>query len=184
MDSLKIIYDILEQTLTLDDSEIGHEYTEIQFNVFSKDDVARSIGNTEFKFTLSKDGNTVVSARYPIEPIKYELIKTSTIGASMQLLGADTTYHIEAYVGTIDSFKEIARISADVVTSKGPQPFPSWTFDSNLKTWVPPIPNPDPSIGVDDPITHKLYQWSEKRQMWVEGLPEEVIVQDGGTLNN
>ena len=34
MDFLKITYDILEQTLSIDDSDIGHEYTEIQFNIF------------------------------------------------------------------------------------------------------------------------------------------------------
>ena len=125
----------------------------------------------------------ICSARYPIEPIKYELMKTSTIGVSTQLLGANFSYHIEAYVGTISDSKEIASISADVTTSKGPQPFPSWIFDNGEHTWVPPYPNPDPSAGVDD-IPHKLYQWSEKRQAWVEGLPEEVIVQDGGKLGN
>ena len=184
MDFLKITYDILEQTLSIDDSDIGHEYTEIQFNVFSKDDIERDVSNIEFKLKLTKDGNEIYSVRYPIEPIKYELMKTSTIGTSMQLLGANFSYHVEAYVGTIGDSKEIASMSAGVTTSKGPQPFPSWTFDDAAHAWVPPAPNPDPSAGVDDPISHKLYQWSEKRQMWVEGLPEEIIPQDGGKLGN
>jgi hypothetical protein len=184
MDFLKITYDILEQTLSLDDSDIGHEYTEIQFNVFSKDDVERDVSNIEFKLKLTKDGNEIYSIRYPVEPIKYELMKTSTIGTSMQLLGANFSYHVEAYVGTISDSKEIASLSADVTTSKGPQPFPSWTFDNVNHVWAAPTPNPDPSTGPDDPISRKLYQWSEKRQAWIEGLPEEIIPQDGGKLGN
>lgn len=184
MDTLKITYDISERTLRIDDTHIGHEYTEIQFEVFSKDDIERDISNTEFKLKLTKAGEEIYSIRYPIEPIKYELMKTTVIGASQQLLGANFSYHVEAYVGTIDESKEIASLSANVTTSKGPQPFPSWTFDNVNHVWAPPVPHPDPSAGVDDPDPHKLYQWSEKRQAWVEGLPEEVIVQDGGKLNN
>ena len=185
MDFLKITYDILEQTLSIDDSDIGHEYTEIQFNIFSKDNIERDVSNMEFKFKLTKDGNEICSARYPIEPIKYELMKTTTVGISTQLLGAYFSYRIEAYVVTISDSKEIASISADITTSKGPQPFPSWTFDNGQHKWIPPYPNPYYLEGVDVPDRPtKLCQWSEKRQQWVEGIPEEVIVQDGGKLNN
>jgi hypothetical protein len=185
MDFLKITYDILEQTLKLDDSDIGHEYTEIQFNVFSKDDIERDISNIEFKLKLTKDGTEIYSVRYPIDPIKYELMKTTTIGTSMQLLGANYSYRVEAYVGTISDSKEITSLVADVTTSKGPQPFPSWTFDNSKHAWVAPSPNPYHFEGVDNPDRPTtLCQWSEKRQQWVEGIPEEVIVQDGGKLNN
>ena len=184
MDILKITYDILERTLSIDDSNIGHEYTEIQFNVFSKDDIERDVSDIEFKLKLTKDGNEIYSARYPVAPIKYELMKTTLIGKSQELLGANYSYYVEAYVGTISDSKEIASLSKYVTTANGPQPFPSWTFDDVNHIWKAPTPNPDPSAGVDDPIPHKLYQWSEKRQMWVEGLPEEVIPQDGGKLGN
>ena len=107
------------------------------------------------------------------------------MGISTQLLGANFSYRIEAYVGTISDSKEIASISADITTSKGPQPFPSWTFDNGQHKWIPPYPNPYYLEGVDVPDRPtKLCQWSEKRQQWVEGIPEEVIVQDGGKLNN
>ena len=40
-----------------------------------------------------------------------------------------------------------------------PQPFPSWTLDSDLADWVPPFPKPE-----------GLWAWDESTQNWVESL--------------
>jgi len=40
----------------------------------------------------------------------------------------------------------------------GPQPYPSWTLDSNFD-WQPPTPKPS---------TGKRYRWSEEELEWVE----------------
>ena len=39
-----------------------------------------------------------------------------------------------------------------------PQPFMSWTFDTDTLEWVPPVPYPDES---------KFYRWSETILNWV-----------------
>jgi hypothetical protein len=39
-----------------------------------------------------------------------------------------------------------------------PQPYPSWTLDSNLD-WQPPTPKPS---------TGKRYRWSEEELEWIE----------------
>jgi hypothetical protein len=43
-----------------------------------------------------------------------------------------------------------------------PQPFPSWTLDSN-HDWQPPVPMPDDG---------KPYDWNEETLTWVEWIPQ------------
>ena len=43
-----------------------------------------------------------------------------------------------------------------------PQPFPSWTFDVDSASWVPPVALPDDG---------KLYFWDEDSQAWVSPQP-------------
>lgn len=45
-----------------------------------------------------------------------------------------------------------------------PQPFPSWTLDSNYD-WIPPIPYPDDGLG---------YRWNEDEQDWEQYDRETV----------
>jgi hypothetical protein len=40
-----------------------------------------------------------------------------------------------------------------------PQPYPSWTLDSNTWTWEAPIPRPNDT---------NTYMWDEEKQSWVE----------------
>lgn len=42
-----------------------------------------------------------------------------------------------------------------------PQPYASWTFDSEAFDWVPPIAHPDP-----DPFVAHLYEWNEEAGQW------------------
>lgn len=45
------------------------------------------------------------------------------------------------------------------------QPFPSWTFDSSIANWQPPVPMP-----TDD----KPYLWNEEDQIWEEVVYTEA----------
>ena len=54
------------------------------------------------------------------------------------------------YDATLDAFYE-------------PQPFASWTLDSNTATWQPPVAYPG---GRDGDL--KKYQWDEGNTRWVE----------------
>ena len=47
----------------------------------------------------------------------------------------------------------------------GPQPFPSWTLDASIPTWVAPVPHPVPDEDDDDPT---IYNWDEDTTSWVE----------------
>ena len=47
---------------------------------------------------------------------------------------------------------------ADIDAFVPPQPFSSWTLDSNV-TWHPPVARP---------IDNKMYSWDEVTQAWVE----------------
>lgn len=40
-----------------------------------------------------------------------------------------------------------------------PQPFPSWTLDSNTANWIPPTPRPEDG---------KQYYWDEATKTWIE----------------
>ena len=40
-----------------------------------------------------------------------------------------------------------------------PQPYPSWTLDSNFK-WQPPVPEPQDIVG------QVIYKWNEESQQW------------------
>ena len=65
----------------------------------------------------------------------------------------------------------------------GPQPFPSWTLDEVLLTWIPPTPEPDPGEGLpyvwdedtclwNVPVAYPddglMYNWDEASQSWQE----------------
>ena len=43
-----------------------------------------------------------------------------------------------------------------------PQPYPSWSLDSNCK-WTPPSPCPDPS-----PDESYYYDWDEDTESWIK----------------
>jgi len=58
--------------------------------------------------------------------------------------------------------KNYAGIGFIYITGVGfhaPQPYPSWTLDSDTYLWEPPVPMPD-----DD----KRYRWDEDTTVWVE----------------
>jgi len=50
---------------------------------------------------------------------------------------------------------------ADADVFVAPQPYPSWTLDSN-HDWQPPTPMPSDSSRT------KGYEWSELQQVWIE----------------
>lgn len=41
-----------------------------------------------------------------------------------------------------------------------PRPFPSWTFDEETASYIPPVPYPYHNA-------HKYYFWNEENQQWV-----------------
>jgi len=44
-----------------------------------------------------------------------------------------------------------------------PQPYPSWSLDTDSATWLPPIPYPEGNV---------IYQWDEETGDWVPFIPE------------
>jgi len=47
----------------------------------------------------------------------------------------------------------------DIPPEKPEQPYPSWTYDEETYTWLPPIPQPEPD-----------YIWDEDEQAWYSPL--------------
>jgi len=179
MACVKLTYDIVNCAWNINTSEIGHDFNEIQLWFLSEGDISRDISNLEFGYSLTKDGAELLTAQYPVPPIKYESVKSSLLGSKMIELIPDSQYRIEIYARTVADSEPVAINDYEFTTIKSPRQFASWTWDSSQKQWIPPYPNPDPVNGVDTTRPgQKLYQWSEKRQAWVEGLPEEIIAQD------
>lgn len=171
---IKTIYDIENKSWSIDTSAVGFEANEVQIVFHSTDDTERDISNLEFGFYLRKNEEEIAASHHPIPPIKYEKSKTAIMFAVMTELIPNETYSIEAYARDLVTKENIDTKQCTFKTTLRPKKFESWTWNDDIKDWEPPTPNPDPSAGVDDPIPHKLYQWSERRQQWVEGLPEEV----------
>ena len=46
-----------------------------------------------------------------------------------------------------------------------PQPYPSWTLDTQKGVWNPPIPKPS---NVDNPLVEHL--WDESSKEWIENI--------------
>lgn len=53
----------------------------------------------------------------------------------------------------------------NLLWSRVPQPYPSWTPSSNRIYWVPPV---------QCPIDDKAYKWDEDTQSWIEFVPAQV----------
>lgn len=171
---IKTVYDIEHKFWNIDTSEVGFEWNEVQIIFQSADDTERDISNLEFGFCLRKGAEEILSSHHPIGPIRYEKSKTAIMFAVREQLIPNETYSIEAYARDLHTKKNIDTKQLTFKTTRRPKKFESWTWNDDIKDWEAPIPHPDPVNGVDDPIPHKLYQWSNTRQQWIEGLPEEV----------
>jgi hypothetical protein len=57
------------------------------------------------------------------------------------------------------NYAGIGFIYVDGVGFHAPQPYPSWTLDSDTYFWEPPVAYPDDG---------KHYQWDEDTTSWVE----------------
>lgn len=53
-------------------------------------------------------------------------------------------------------------MSWDGISFKSPQPYPSWTFNEDLKMWTAPTPRP--SINGNE----TYFEWNEDSLAWVE----------------
>ena len=51
-----------------------------------------------------------------------------------------------------------------------PQPFPSWTFQEDTCTWIPPV---------DAPIDKCMYSWNETHKRWDKILDEKATPVEG-----
>lgn len=171
---LNTIYDIEKKLWEIDTSDVGHDWNEIRITFRSDDDTEKDISDIKFGVILTKNNEEIYSSHHPIHPIKYEKSKTAIMHANTIKLVPNEEYSLEAYTRTADTEKDIDVKSMSFKTLLIPKKFESWTWNDDIKDWEAPIPHPDPANGVDDPVPHKLYQWSEKRQQWIEGLPEEV----------
>jgi hypothetical protein len=171
---LKTIYDIANKTWSIDTSDAGFDWNEIQINFYSENNAELDISDLEFGFYLKKKGEEILSSHHPIHPIKYEKSKTAIMHVVMVQLVPNEEYYLEAYARNLTTKENVDTKSATFTTPLRPKKFESWTWNDSIKDWEAPIPHPDPVNGVDDPVLHKLYQWSESRGQWIEGLPEEV----------
>ena len=57
------------------------------------------------------------------------------------------------------NFAGIGHTYVDGVGFHGPQPYPSWTLDSDTFLWEPPVANPGDG---------KNYRWDEDTSAWIE----------------
>jgi hypothetical protein len=174
MGFLKTIYNVEEQTWNIDSSEVAHDHNEVQISTYTPENKEQDISHLEFEFCLKKDGNEILTGKCPVDPIRYELSKTALLHYESTELLPNEEYTIESYCRNIHTKELVASKSISFITPKPPKKFESWHWNNSTKLWEAPIPYPDPVNGIDDPIPHKLYQWSEKRQNWIEGTPEEV----------
>jgi hypothetical protein len=174
MGFLRTTYNVKSMSWDIDATEIGHDHNEVQLNFCTTDDQEMDISYLEFGITLKKDGVELLTSHHPVFPIQYEKIKTSIFHVSTIDLVANEDYVIEAYARDKETQKAIDTKSVTFKTPKPPKPFQSWIWNSATKTWDPPVPHPDPVLGVDDYVEgRKLYQWIEAEQQWLEGLPED-----------
>lgn len=178
MSILKLIYDVEHSSWNVNSTEIGHDNNEIQVWFLVPGNASHDISNLKFCFELTCAAVEILKVQYPIPPIKYESIKSSLLGATVIELVPNTEYNIRVYTHTLDSGEIITTTACDFITAKPPQQFASWTWSDIEHAWMPPIPHPDPAIFLNTRPNQKLYQWSEKRLNWIEGLPEEVLAQD------
>lgn len=83
------------------------------------------------------------------------------------LFGANTRWLQTSYNGNIR--KNYAGIGFTYDTALDafvpPQPFPSWSLNSDTAQWEPPVPLPEDS-GIGTPP--KLYKWDESTLSWIE----------------
>jgi hypothetical protein len=51
-----------------------------------------------------------------------------------------------------------------------PQPYPSWTLNTDTCMWLPPVP-----MSIDG----KMYIWNEETTSWIESIPMSSVVVEG-----
>ena len=86
------------------------------------------------------------------------------------LLGEDTNWVQTSYN---DNFRIKYAGEGDIYDAENnffhePQPYPSWTLDTDLGVWVPPVDPPGSNIYGDDGLPTTWYTWNEADQVWDE----------------
>ena len=115
-----------------------------------------SFDDLRFGFT-AKDGDNIISERtYPPDGVKYicsdqEVLETFRLEWQADMV-IDIDVWQEQTTGRVEG-------SHQVTVPRPPQPYPSWTWNSETLSWDAPIPYPDDG---------KVYEWNEAEQRWDE----------------
>lgn len=118
--------------------------------------------NFRFGFSILDGPQSIYSCTYPQGFEKYvstdqEIFSTDYVNE----IKPDHEYALAVWcLNGINTIEKIITFN----TSNAGQPFPSWSFNEDLKTWKSPKPMPEQ--GVDG----VFYVWSEENQDWIQKI--------------
>jgi len=118
--------------------------------------------NLKFKYELKRDGNIKQYGVFPPPNTRYVRTDQEFLVVERLKLEMETDYELYLWA---ENNKGSFETTVEFTTPRPTQPYDSWTWNTDIQVYEPPVPRPD-----DD----KYYEWNEETQSWDEVTEENV----------
>lgn len=154
---------------SVDDSQLRNASTHIEIGFTDNTEGPNvEFQDLRFGFILSSNNVEITRKEFPRDNHYYISSDQDYLHSEGLNVEYEKDYDLQIWVENAGLFH---RVNYQFTGPRPEQPYPSWTWDEQNKTWIAPIPEPEP-----DRENRILYAWSESTQSWVPA--DEVHLED------
>jgi len=138
---------------SLDTSDIGSGSNDL-YITFTEEAPVITFKDLKFGYELRQDGNIKEYGVYPPPGVRYRRSDQEYLKVIRLNTQTDESYTLFLWA---ENDGQRFEKEFDLEIPRPPQPYDSWTWNSEEKVWEAPVPRPN-----DD----KYYRWNEETQSW------------------
>lgn len=146
-------------------SSLDPSYAEVFF-AFDDGNECTVFKDLSFGYTLFENGVEIYSGDYPDKNQKYISSDQQYLENVVLNFQPETSYKLHIWSINDKIYREVSYLFSTGIPK---QPFPSWTWSSEEKRWISPVP---PPIDID----YVFYDWDEDKQEWIKFDSEKTLL--------
>lgn len=155
MSKINATFDINSKEWTIEATDPSPVHTDLNI-IFTAEEELIKFNNLSFGFKVTNNDVLVFDKFFPTYGVRYEeTVKDSVFESAGWPCVPEANYVIDLW---LENNEERIETSYTCTTPRPIATFPSWTWDVEAKTWVPPIPHPE---GVPKQWNEELGNWEE-----------------------
>lgn len=162
---MKFLADISKKDWTLINDDVQH-FFHIILEIGFRDgkNTIVEFNDMAYGYSIVDDqGNNIFEQKYPEANMVFVSTDEDVLESrSIDYLFPDKNYTIDLWAENDGDFWQTSHTFS---IPRLPQPFPSWTYNEEEYSWIPPIPHP-----LDE---NNSYSWDEENQQWI--ISEELV---------